>query len=173
VFQDGLGLDALGAGLAYTPLAAAFFLASILASRLAPRLGRRLLLGGTAIAGVGFVATMVVAALAGDRISVGLLMPALILVGFGNGVLLTPLLNTVLSRIGPNEVGMASGVLSTGQQVGGALGVAVIGVLFFQALGSGGGTAGYGHALAVAVLLNIAIALAVTVLLFVLPRPAR
>jgi EmrB/QacA subfamily drug resistance transporter len=163
--QDGFGRSALGAGLAYTPLAAGFFAASLLAGRLAPRFGRRLLACGALTALAGFLGT---AAFAGHF---ALLMLPLVLVGVGNGILLTPLLNTVLAQIRPAEIGMASGVLSTGQQVGGVVGVAVIGVLFFPSLRTAGaGQAAFSHALAVAVWFNAALAAAVAALVFALPR---
>jgi EmrB/QacA subfamily drug resistance transporter len=165
--QNGFGLSALGAGLAYTPLAAGFFAASLLAGRLAPRLGRRLLTIGAGIGLVGFLGTW---ALAGH---LGPLMAPLILVGVGNGILLTPLLNAVLARIRPTEIGMASGILSTAQQVGGAVGVAVIGVLFFQAVGAGTGRVPYSHGLAVAVWFNVALAAVIAALTYALPQPTR
>ncbi|MEV6609591.1 MFS transporter [Kutzneria sp. NPDC051319] len=173
MLQDGLGQSALGAGLSYAPLAVAFFVTSLLAGKLTPRYGRRVLEAGSVIAGLGFVVTMALALTAGPSLTIGLLMPSLVVVGIGNGLLLPQLLNTVLSRVGPNEVGMASGVLSTGQQVGGAVGVAVIGVVFFSALGGPGGhVASYGYALGVAVGLNVLIAVVATVLLLALPKAA-
>lgn len=174
MLQDGLGLSALGAGLVYTPLAVAFFVTSLMAARWTPRWGRRVLEVGSVIAGVGFVTTLVVAFAGGGHLSVPVLIAPLTVVGLGNGLLLPQLLNTVLARIGPNEVGMASGVLSTGQQVGGAVGVAVIGVLFFDDLGpTGHGVAGYAHAFGTAVILNLVIAVIATALLFALPRGDR
>lgn len=91
--------------------------------------------------------------------------------GSGEGLLLTPLLNAVLSRIGEDEVGMASGVLSTAQQVGGALGVALIGVLFLGALpgGSRSDPGAYAHALAVGVGFNVAATVLATALVSALP----
>jgi MFS family permease len=166
--QDGLGFSALQAGLTYTPLALAFFATSLVAARLVPRFGRRVLEVGSALAGIGFLATMTIAFTA--PVSVATLMVPLIMIGLGNGLLLPQLLNTVLARIGPNEVGMASGVLSTGQQVGGALGVAVIGVLYFNALGA---HANYAVAFGTAVVLNLIIAVIATALLFALPATRR
>ncbi|MFD5191148.1 hypothetical protein ACFWMU_23875 [Streptomyces sp. NPDC058357] len=74
---------------------------------------------------------------AGDSLSAWHLAVPLLLTGLGNGVLVTPLLNAVLSRVRPAEIGMASGVLSTGQQIGGSVGVAVLGVIFYGSLGEG------------------------------------
>jgi MFS family permease len=141
---------------------------SLLAGRLAPRFGRNLLAFGALVGLAGFIGTW---ALSGH---LGPLMVPLILVGVGNGILLTPLLNAVLARIRPAEIGMASGILSTAQQVGGAVGVAVIGVLFFQTVGQGHGQPVYSHGLAVAVWFNVALAVTVIALTFALPRsPGR
>lgn len=58
----------------------------------------------------------------------------MLLQGVGEGVLFAPLLNQNLGRIRPAIAGAAVGVLSTGQQVGSALGVALLGVVFFPRL---------------------------------------
>jgi MFS family permease len=59
------------------------------------------------------------------------LTPGLALVGFGIGAVLVPLSATVLGGVDPVQAGSAAGVLTTAQQVGGAVGVALSGVLFF------------------------------------------
>ncbi|MFI0716318.1 MFS transporter [Streptomyces inhibens] len=171
--QDGLGMDALGAGLVYTPLAVAFFAASLTAGRLA-RFGRRVLQLGGLIGGLGFIGTIVLVVNAGSSLTAWELAPTLILVGAGNGLLVTPLLNAVLANVGPKEVGMASGVLSTGQQIGGAVGVAIVGVLYYSALGGAAhnDTGAYGHALTTAVVFNIVLAALISALLPVLPDTA-
>lgn len=173
--QDGLGLSALQAGLVYSPLAVAFFAASLLSGKLTPRFGRRVLEAGGAISVIGFGATILVAHLAGAQLSAPILVPSLIVVGLGNGLLLPQLLNAVLARIGPGEIGMASGVLSTGQQVGGAVGVALIGVVFYSSLGHAGhGAAGpYASALGTAAICNVVIGVSVLLLLVALPATRR
>lgn len=172
--QDGLGQSALGAGLVYTPLAVAFFAASITAGRLS-RHGRTVLQTGALLGGIGYVVTIGIALLASHSLSAWGLTPGLLLIGAGNGLLVTPLLNAVLSQIGPSEVGMASGVLSTGQQVGGALGVAVIGVVYYSALGTAAHppVATFGHAFVMAALFNVTLAVAITALLPVLPHAKK
>lgn len=171
--QDGLGMDALGAGLVYTPFAVAFFAASLIAGRLA-RFGRRVLQLGGLIGGLGFVGTIVLVVNAGATLTAWELAPTLILVGAGNGLLVTPLLNAVLSNVGPQHVGMASGVLSTGQQIGGAVGVAVVGALYYNALGGAAhnDTSAYGHALTTAVVFNVVLSAAISALLPLLPNTA-
>jgi MFS family permease len=59
------------------------------------------------------------------------------LVGAGMGLVLAPLASTILTTLDPGQAGAASGMLSTMQNVGTALGVAVTGVIFFGALHSG------------------------------------
>ncbi|MFC9229586.1 MFS transporter [Streptomyces decoyicus] len=171
--QDGLGMDALGAGLVYTPFAVAFFAASLVAGRLA-RFGRRVLLLGALTGALGFVGTIVLTLNAGATLTSWELVPTLLLVGAGNGLLVTPLLNAVLATIRPGEVGMASGVLSTGQQIGGAVGVALVGILYYGTLGGAAhhDTGAYGHALAAALVLNVVLTAAISALLPLLPDAA-
>ncbi|MYT31957.1 MULTISPECIES: MFS transporter [unclassified Streptomyces] len=171
--QDGLGQNALGAGLFYLPFAVVFFAASLLAGRLA-RFGRRVLQAGALLVFLGFAGTVAMTTLAGPELTAWYLVPTLALVGAGNGLLVTPLLSAVLAGVRPEETGMASGVLSTGQQVGGAVGVAVIGVLFYGALGPAAhqDAVAYGHALRWALTANAALAALVSLLLPLLPAPA-
>jgi MFS family permease len=126
---------------------------------------------GGALTALGFAGTAVVAWIGGPHISPAQIIPTLLVQGVGEGLLLTPLLDAVLSPIGADDVGAASGVLSTAQQVGGALGVAVVGVVFFSALGPVGHdhVAPYAHALSAAVVVNLILAGATTALVYALP----
>ena len=65
--------------------------------------------------------------------SLAALVPGLLLVGAGIGLCFTPLTSIVLADVDPARAGSASGALSTTQQVGFALGVAVTGVMYFGA----------------------------------------
>jgi MFS family permease len=173
--QDGLGLSALGAALVYTPLAASFFVASLLAAKLTQRFGQRVLRIGAIVSAIGFLVMIITAAASGDDLSYWRLLPSLALIGAGNGLLLPQLFNAVLSRIGLAEVGMASGVLSTSQQVGGALGVAVVGVVFYHVLGPAGPHAigSYASALTFGVVCNLVAAVVAIGLVFMLPNRAK
>jgi MFS family permease len=101
-------------------------------------------------------------------------IPTLMLQSVGGGLLITPSLNAVLSRIDPHDAGVASGVLATAQQVGGALGVAVIGVVYFAtfdpAAPDGAGAAA--HGLAMASFATLAAAVIAVVLVFLLRTAA-
>ncbi|SDI98329.1 hypothetical protein SAMN04488123_11049 [Natribacillus halophilus] len=67
------------------------------------------------------------------------LIPALIFVGIGQGLVMTPLLNLVLGFVEESKAGMASGVIATLQQVGPAIGVAAVGILFGTAVADAAG----------------------------------
>ena len=99
--------------------------------------------------------------------SIGLLAPALLLVGAGMGLVITPLTSTVLGALEPQRAGAASGALATMQQVGKAVGVAVTGVVFFGALGGG-----FAHAFEVSLVQLAVLCLAVAGLTRLLPRTA-
>jgi MFS family permease len=64
-----------------------------------------------------------------------------VLAGAGMGLCITPLTSTVLAHATPETAGSISGALSTMQQVGNALGVAVTGAIFYGALDHGVATA--------------------------------
>jgi EmrB/QacA subfamily drug resistance transporter len=135
--QLGRGLDALQAGAVFTIMATAYLVTSLRAPRLTLRYGRRLIALGAATQATGHVLLLLGALLSGTDGWLGLLVPGLVLVGAGMGLLITPLVTTVLSAVEPEHAGAASGTISTVQQVGNALGVAVTGVLFFGTLGGG------------------------------------
>lgn len=65
------------------------------------------------------------------------LVPGLLLVGCGMGLGITPLATIVLAIGGPDHVGQVSGLLATMQNVGGAIGVAMIGLIFFGTVAHG------------------------------------
>jgi hypothetical protein len=71
----------------------------------------------------------------------------LLVIGAGYGVVFPGLNGVVLSETPAAHAGSASGLLATFQQIGAALGVAIVGTLFFSVLGAGTGAASYGDAL--------------------------
>ena len=167
-FQQGRGLNALQAGLVFTVLAAAYLVASLQAPRLTARYGRQLIASGALILAGGYALLLVGVAMGGADGWIGELVPGLMLTGAGMGLCITPLVTTVLSSVQPEHAGAASGTLSTVQQLGNALGVAVTGVLFFGALG-----AGYTYAFEVALAEFVVLLLVVAALTRLLPRGVR
>lgn len=99
------------------------------------------------------------------------MVPGLLVAGFGMGVVMAPLVSLVLSNITPQYAAAASGVLSTASQVGNALGVAVIGILFYGVLGNNPTAASYPHAFVPSIELLTGLALLVAILLqLITPR---
>lgn len=140
--QVGLGWTPLRAGLT----AAAFAVAGAAGSGLSvqifvPRFGRRVLMAGVLINAAGFGGYLWAAAHYGPTItSVQMLIP-LAAAGFGFGLVVAPIVDLILTDVPAADVGSASGLLSTAQQVGMALGVALVGVVFFAQLGNDSGHA--------------------------------
>ena len=96
------------------------------------------------------------------------IVPGLVVAGAGLSLLVIPLVNVVLAAIPSEAAGGAGGQFSTAQQLGGALGVAVIGTVFFSELDANSFTDAFTVALPIAAgLFLVAAALAL-----VLPRTA-
>jgi EmrB/QacA subfamily drug resistance transporter len=125
--QDVWGYSALRAGVAFLPLTAAVLVSAGAAASLVPRIGARPLLvtGAAACAGGLYWLSRVTeqATYAG-----GLLGPILV-IGGGLGLLFVPLPLVSLSRVADNDTGVASSLLNTGQQVGGSIGLALLGTV--------------------------------------------
>ena len=139
--QLGRGMSALDSGLVFTVLAGAYLVSSMRAPALVARFGRAVIVEGALVLAAGHVTTLVVVARIGVHGDVLALAPGLLLTGAGMGLCLAPISATVLSAVDPQRAGAVAGAMSTTQQVGNAVGVALIGVLFF-----GTTNGGYAHA---------------------------
>jgi len=140
--QIGLGFSPLRAGLTTVPWSVSTAISSTMSVRLAPRLGKRILSVGCVLLVLGMLGVILTIRARGTSLDGPELIPALILAGLGMGCIIAPLTNIILAGIGRGDAGSASGVLTTMQQVGGAIGVAVVGVIFFGLLGSRADSAG-------------------------------
>jgi EmrB/QacA subfamily drug resistance transporter len=139
--QIGLGFSPLRAGLSTVPWAIGTSAASAMSVRLAPRLGKRILWVGSLVMIVGMLGLLLTINLRGNDLSGPELAPSLLVAGLGMGCIIAPLINLILAGISQGDAGSASGVLTTMQQVGGAMGVAVVGVIFFGFIGGRADTA--------------------------------
>jgi EmrB/QacA subfamily drug resistance transporter len=135
--QSGRGLSPIDAGLVFTILAIAYLAASLRAPELAMKHGRAVLAAGALLLTAGHAILVATVGAIGVGGSVAALAPGLVLVGAGMGLGITPLATIILSGMRPEQAGAASSALTTMQNVGNAIGVAVIGVIFFGALHSG------------------------------------
>jgi MFS family permease len=165
--QDGTGLSALAAGAVLVPMAVGFLGASLSTARLIARFGRRVLTAGALIQAAGLAA--VLAELAGSWPHPGLLQmaPGMLVLGIGQGLIMSPLFGVVLSEVPPGKAGAGSGVLATTQQSSLALGVATVGSLYLV-LAAGLGVARAAQAVLGVLVLN---ALGVAAMSRRLPQP--
>ncbi len=135
--QAGHGLSALQTGLTTLPFSIASAFASGFSIRLAPKIGKRILSLGCVLLVIGMCSVLATLNIVGEGNFAGwYLIPALAISGLGMGCVIAPLANIVLGGIHHGNAGSASGVLTTVQQVGGAMGVAIVGVIFFGLLTS-------------------------------------
>ena len=168
--QFGRGLDALGAGLIFMPIGVGYMLTSTTARFVAAKIGRQVIALGGALRIVGLLLLILALVKIGDSGNIGWLVPALVIDGAGQGLAIAPLATTVLSRVTPQHAGAASGVLTTGIQFGNALGVAVVGVIFYGVLNHERGANVYAHAFAYSLIYGIFAAVLLTLLVQLLPR---
>jgi EmrB/QacA subfamily drug resistance transporter len=166
LLQDGLGLSPLHAGLAFAPLGVAFAASSWVARRLGPRVVSI----GAAVSLTGLLLTVGTLALRGDHTSVWWLIPGMVVVGLGNGLALPSIIGRVLIRIPGPRAGMAAGALTTAQQFGNAIGVTVLGTVFFSVLGGAPTLHSYVTAMTVATAICAALAVAILATSFLLPK---
>jgi EmrB/QacA subfamily drug resistance transporter len=134
--QTGLGFSTLKAALVALPWPLGIALAGGISARLAATVGRRLLTLGSLLVATAMAALVWTIHHDGPGIAGWQLMPDLAVGGLGMGLVFPPLGNIVLAGVPLRDAGSASGLLSTAQQLGGAIGVAVIGVVFFGLLAS-------------------------------------
>jgi EmrB/QacA subfamily drug resistance transporter len=158
--QSGLHKSPLQAGIATLPFAVGFFGSSLGASQVMQRLGGRALTLGLAFQIVGFGMVM----LAVGKILHTSLDLGLVVAGIGFGIVMPSVIKVVIGGVDHDYAGLASGVVMSTLQIGAALGVAVIGSVFYDALGDGRTIEAYAHAFALALGCNVAL-LAVAALL--------
>jgi MFS family permease len=144
--QAGQGFSPIRAGLTTVAFSLGAFVTAPIAPQLAVRAGRSVMVVGAILMAAGIVGVDIAAHHAGAKVSPWALVPGLLAAGAGLGFLVVPLINVVLSVVPKDEAGEASGVFSTAQQLGGALGVAIVGTIFFDRVGAAGFTAAFTHA---------------------------
>ena len=137
--QVGLGFTPLHSGLTTLPFAIGSAVASARSDGITKRLGAPVLGLGSGLLAIAMLALIGLLRLIGPDLRSWQVAPALLLAGIGLGLFIAPLSNLVLAGVSGRETGSASGLLSTVQQVGGALGVALIGILLFGLLGANSG----------------------------------
>jgi len=132
--QQGLGLTPLATALVHVPFGGGVMVAvALVVPRLLPRLGRVLPMIGGAIMASGIIVTLV--QIHGGTAGGPLLAATLGLAGIGFGTLSGPLGPIVISDVARTHAGTASATMRTAQQLGGALGIALVGSAYFAVHG--------------------------------------
>ncbi|VWC12910.1 MFS transporter [Burkholderia lata] len=131
--QRARGESALQAGLAFLPLTGGFLLSNLASGRVVARHGPRApMLAGALVAALGYGSLHFVDA----STPLALLLVPFLLIPTGMGFAVPAMTTAVLASVAPERAGIASAVLNTARQAGGAMGVAAFGAL------AGGGGAG-------------------------------
>jgi EmrB/QacA subfamily drug resistance transporter len=122
--QKVLGYGPLKAGVAFLPFTAGIMVSAGIASALAPKIGVRI------VAAVGMTLTiagmLLLARLPVDGSYLHDVLPAFVLTSLGMGAVFMPLTLTATTGLRDEDQGLASGLFNTSQQVGGALGLAIL-----------------------------------------------
>jgi EmrB/QacA subfamily drug resistance transporter len=143
--QRVLGYGPLTAGLAFLPFTAGIMVSAGIAAQFAPRIGVR------PVAAAGFLLTaaglLLLTQLPVDGSYAVDVLPALVLSSLGMGAVFMPLTLIATTGLDDDDQGLASGIFNTSQQVGGALGLAVLSTIATSKTASAGGSTA--HALVV------------------------
>jgi EmrB/QacA subfamily drug resistance transporter len=136
--QIGIGYSPIHAALTGIPVAIGIAMTmALLGEKLLPKLGRLAMNIGVGIMAVGLIATSYIFHHYTYLVHSWQLIPGLLCVGIGMGFVFGSLFAAVLNGVDPKHAGSASGVFNAIQQVGGAIGIAVVGVIFFGQLNQG------------------------------------
>jgi EmrB/QacA subfamily drug resistance transporter len=168
--QLGLGRSPIGAALTMAAWAVGAFFGSGFAATQA-KLGRKLLHIGLSIMAVGLTGLAIV--FAGTPTGGwGLRLP-LFVYGLGMGMIFVPLFDIIMGEVAGHEVGSASAMLESLQQLGASLGVSVLGTVFFAVAGTHFTPAVSMHASHIVALIALGLTVAAFGLGFLLPKRAR
>ena len=130
--QEVLGYSALRSGIAYLPFAVMIVVMSGIVSQLVARIGARpLMLAGTAVTAGGMYWFSQISV---HSTYLSSLLGPMLVTSAGFGMLFVPLSLVALNRVRAQDSGVASSLLNTGQQVGGAIGLAALGTVTWTAV---------------------------------------
>lgn len=140
LLQNGMGATPLEAGLIFVPSSIGFVIASFITPRLTIRRGEPVIYYGALGYAASYLALIAGLNFLPQSTANTILSLFLFLVGFTQGMIMTPMLNIVLSRVTPAQAGMASGLTATLQQIGAATGATAVSVILQFSLRHSGDT---------------------------------
>lgn len=135
--QIGLGFSPTRAALTMTPWSVFLVVGAILTGAvLGAKFGRKALHGGLVVMALGVLIMLLTIGDQAGGLTSWELVPGIAVAGLGMGIMIGLLFDIALADVDKQEAGTASGVLTAVQQLGFAVGVAVLATLFFGLLGS-------------------------------------
>lgn len=138
ILQVGLGYEVIKAALTGIPMSIGIALAmAVLGQKVIAKLGRYTMTLGTVIMASGLGLVLYFVNQYGLDTTPWEFIPGLMIAGAGMALIMSPMFAVVLTDVDPKHAGSASGVMSAVQQLGGAIGTALIGVFFFGQLITG------------------------------------
>ena len=131
--QQTLGFSPIRTGLGFLPMSATIMVTATTATtKLVPRFGPRpLVTTGMALAAI---ALALFAQLEIDSTYAAHVLPPLLVLGVGLGLIFAPAMSTATLGVAPSDAGVASAMVNTSQQVGGSIGTAVLSTIFSSAV---------------------------------------
>jgi MFS family permease len=173
MYQSGLGFTPLDSALAAVAIPVLAIAGSITSSILLPKLGRTTMHIGIAVMAAGLGITVLVLEGVGAGLSAWNTAGPLALLGFGMGMVFVPMFDVILAGVEPHELGSASGLLESVQQLAMSLGLAAVGTVLFDKLGRGHGPGPFVGAGADALLVAIGLLLLAWIATWWVPKHAR
>ncbi|HYB25346.1 MAG TPA: MFS transporter [Solirubrobacteraceae bacterium] len=173
MYQTGLGLTPLACAVATVAIPIAAIGGSITSSTLLPKIGRHTMHIGIVVMAAGLVAADLVMRSHGGSLTAWNMAAPLTITGFGMGMVFVPMFDVILAGVAPHEMGSASGLLESTQQLAMSIGIAAVGTVLFDRLGSGHGPVAFVGASDQALLVAVAFLAAACAAVFWLPRHAR
>jgi EmrB/QacA subfamily drug resistance transporter len=173
MYQTGLGFSPLQCGVATVSIPLAAVGGSITSSALLERLGRTTMHIGIVVMAAGLIGVDLVLRAQGGGVSAWAVAVPLFVTGFGMGMVFVPMFDVILAGVAPSELGSASGLLESIQQLAMSLGIAAVGTVLFDRLGPSHGAAAFVGAADHALLVAVAFLVAACAAVFWLPKHAR
>ncbi len=171
--QWGHGFSPLQAGLASAFHPVGVMVASSLTARLGARFLVSRLVVGAALLLIGMTSLQLVILISSGPFSVSDFIAPLLTIGAGMGTAISALFQSVLLRVSGPDAGAGSGILQTFQQLGIALGITIVGQIFFGVLGQAGDPETFNSAASKALLYSIGVYLLLTLMHLASLRKSR
>jgi EmrB/QacA subfamily drug resistance transporter len=164
LLQDGFGLSAFHAGLAFAPMGVLFSGTALIGSKLVRRYGLRVVVFGAVLTVVSLLSLALRLYVADADAGLVWIIVLIGLAGAGNGLVIPHLIGVALVGVRPHQAGVGSGILTTAQQFAGSAGIAVIGTVFFTVASPPAAAADFAAAMTWSLLIDIGLLLVVIAL---------